>query len=373
MPRTIADLARRQDRGLLAQSRPLRGAALLLVAAACFGAPAPAHAQDKAAAEALFQDGKKLLAEGKFDQACPKLAASQRADPSPGTLLNLGKCHEGQGKTASAWAEYKEAATMARTMGRAEQATAAEERATAIEPKLSKLKIDPPPGEIAGLVVKRGAATIDTSTLGVALPVDPGEQVVEASAPGFKTWTGKVTVGANADSQSIAIPALEKGPDTAGAGAAGAGSNAAMDTTVPDNSDSSKTRRTAGFVLAGVGVAAIGVGAVFGIMASGQASDAEDDPNLCPNKQCTKAGRDEIDGADTKALISTIGFGVGIAAAAAGVVLIATSGSSKPAAGSLSKDRRLAGAASRSATQRSARVVPAVGPNGGGLSVIGRF
>jgi hypothetical protein len=353
MPRTIVD--RRRLRG---------GAACLLLAAACLAAPAPALAQDKAAAEALFQEGKKLLGEGKFDQACPKLAASQKQDPSPGTLLNLGKCHEGQGKTASAWAEYKEAATMARTMGRTEQETAANERAAAIEPKLSKLKIDPPPGEVPpGLVVKRGPSTIDTSSLGVMLPIDPGEHTIEASAPRYKTWTGKVTVGANADQQSIAIGALEKGPDTAAAGA-GVGSNAAMDTTVPDSSSGSNTRRTVGFVLAGVGVAALGVGAVFGILASGQAGDAEDDPTLCPNKVCTPAGREEIDGADTKALVSTIGFGVGIAAAAAGVVLIVTSGGSKAAAGSLSP---------RSATPRSARVVPAVGPNGGGVSVIGRF
>jgi hypothetical protein len=357
MPRTIVD--RRRLRG---------GAACLLLAAACLAAPAPALAQDKAAAEALFQEGKKLLGEGKFDQACPKLAASQRQDPSPGTLLNLGKCHEGQGKTASAWAEYKEAATMARTMGRSEQEAAANERATAIEPKLSKLKIDPPPGDFPGLVVKRGASTIDTSSLGVPLPIDPGEHTIEASAPGYKTWSGKVTVGANADQQSIAIGALEKGPDATGAGA-GAGGTAAMDTTVPDAGNGSNTRRTVGFVLAGVGVAALGVGAVFGILASGQAGDAEDDPTLCPGKVCTDAGREEIDGADTKALISTIGFGVGIAAAAAGVVLIVTSGGSRSpseaAAGSLSP--------ARSATPRSARVVPAVGPNGGGVSVIGRF
>lgn len=355
MPRTIVD--RRRLRG---------GAACILLAAACLAAPAPALAQDKAAAEALFQDGKRLLGEGKFDQACPKLAASQRQDPSPGTLLNLGRCHEGQGKTASAWAEYKEAASMARTMGRTEQETAAIERAAAIEPKLSKLKIDAPPGDVPGLVVKRGASTIDTSSLGVMLPIDPGEHTIEASAPGYAPWTGKVTVGANADQQSIAIGAMVKGPDTAPG--AGAGSTAAMDTTVPD-ADSSNTRRTVGFVLAGVGVAALGVGAVFGILASGQAGDAEDDATLCPGKVCTDAGREEIDGAETKALISTIGFGVGIAAAAAGVVLIVTSGGSRSpseaATGSLSP--------ARSATPRGARVVPAVGPNGGGVSVIGRF
>ncbi|HSN98359.1 MAG TPA: hypothetical protein VLS89_08675, partial [Candidatus Nanopelagicales bacterium] len=98
-------------------------------------------------------------------------------------------------------------------------------------------------------------------------------------------------------------------------------------------------------------------GAIFGIMASGQASRAEDDPALCPGKQCTPAGREEIDAAGTKALISTIGVGVGLAAVGAGVALILTSGGSP----------RPEGAAA------SARFVPTVGPRGGGLQLIGAF
>ena len=350
---TTADLARRtRTRSPLFVS--------LALASAILATGALGHAQggDKVLAESLFQAGKSLMAEGKYDQACPKFVESQKQDPSPGTLLNLGKCHEAQGKTASAWAEYTEAAAMARAMGRAEQETAANERATALEPKLSKLKIDAPPSEIAGLTVKRDGAPTGTSSLGIAIPVDPGDHAIEASAPGYKTWTGKITVGKDGDQKTIAIPALEKGEDPAAGGAPpSTGTGSAPNEYAADTGGGGSSRKTIGFAVAGAGVVFIGLGAVFGLMASSQASSAEDDKTLCPNKQCTKAGRDEIDGAETKALISTIGFAAGVVAVGAGVVLIVTA----------PKKTASAGAA------RYASITPAVGPTGGGAMLTGSF
>jgi hypothetical protein len=331
----------------------------LLVAACLSGAALPdAAAQDKASAEALFQEGKRLMAEGKNEQACPKFVESQKQDPSPGTLLNLGRCHEAIGKTASAWAEYKEAASMARTMNRAEQEAAANERAVAIEPKLSRLKIEPPAVDVPGLTVKRSGVNVGVGSLSIPIPVDPGEHTIEASAPGYKTWTTKITVGPNGDQKMVLIGALEKGPAPPPGPAPGPGeASGAIGTTTPDvMTDDGGTRRTLGFVIGGVGIGLIGAGAVFGLLAAGQAGDAEDDPALCPNKQCSEQGANEIDGAETKALISTIGFGAGAAAVVAGVVLIATSNT----------ERKVA---VRKPTPRGAQVIPALGPSGGGLSV----
>src|SRR5688572_10857098 len=94
-------------------------ASALLVLALCVLAPR-AHADEgRAAAEALFREGRRLLGAGQVDAACEKLAQSQKLDPSGGTLMNLADCHERQGKTASAWSGFVEAEVIARKEQRA--------------------------------------------------------------------------------------------------------------------------------------------------------------------------------------------------------------------------------------------------------------
>ena len=58
------------------------------------GAPRAAWAQtdpqQKAAAEALFDEGKQLLSQGQFENACRLFEQSQEIDRGVGTLLYLG-------------------------------------------------------------------------------------------------------------------------------------------------------------------------------------------------------------------------------------------------------------------------------------------
>src|SRR5437762_4686516 len=116
-----------------------------VLALGAFVAPRGAWGQSgetsRTAAETLFIEAKKLMEAKRFDEACPKFADSQRLDPGVGTLLNLALCYERQGKVASAWSTYRDAASAARTAGQADRENMARQRASALEPRLSRLTV----------------------------------------------------------------------------------------------------------------------------------------------------------------------------------------------------------------------------------------
>src|SRR5262245_30572765 len=121
--------------------RPLTPLAFALCMAIAGNAGAATTAEEKAEAEALFDEGLNLMKQGQFEQACPKLEQSGRIDPGIGTLLYLGECYEKTGRTASAWATFREAASAAQAAGQAERASKAQERAKALEATLSRLTV----------------------------------------------------------------------------------------------------------------------------------------------------------------------------------------------------------------------------------------
>ena len=97
-----------------------RFACSTVVAALALARTPIAHAQgsgDTASALSLFEEGKKLASEGNYAEGCPKLLASYNLVQKLGTVLNLADCYERAGKTASAWARFTEAVTMADRAG----------------------------------------------------------------------------------------------------------------------------------------------------------------------------------------------------------------------------------------------------------------
>ena len=311
--------------------------ALVLLAALASATPARAQSNE-AAAEALFNEGTALVEAGHVEAGCKKLEASEALDPATGTLIHLGDCYEKLGRTASAWARFREAASRASKDGRTDWETVAKARAGELEPKLARLKVDAP----AGVAVRRDGQDVPPAAYGSALPVDPGDYTLTASAPRKKTWTGKVHVDAAALA-AVRVPALE---DDASA-ATGDGRDAHAGAQTDEGSGS--TLRTIGWAAGAVGIVGVAVGGVSGLIAIGQNDKSK---RVCPNDGlcADDTARSENASARTAATISTIGFIAGGALLAGGVALVLAA----PAASSAS-------AASASSSSSSARLRAAPG------------
>ena len=190
--------------------------ALLVLALAALASPALAAgtAADEAAAEALFRDGRRLLAEKNFAAACPKFEESSRLSPSVGALLSLGDCLESSGKLASSWGAFVAAGIAAHAKGDTVREAEAERRAALLTPKLSKLAIVVPPlVKVPGFQVTRDGTAVGEAQWGSMMPVDAGHHLIEASAPKHRPWSVDVRVEENANAATIEVSPLEKLPE----------------------------------------------------------------------------------------------------------------------------------------------------------------
>jgi hypothetical protein len=313
---------------------------------ACLSLPALAHAQtgagDKAAAESLFDRGLSLMRDGKFQEACQTLEQSQAIERGLGTMLYLAECYEKLGRTASAWALFREAASEARAAGQTARADTGAARAAALEPKLSKLtmRVDPK-NLVAGFELLRDGHPVGRGLYGVAVPIDPGEHQLEARAPGRVPWSSVQRVGADGDSVSVDVPELlpdasapvapaEQLPQTGGA---------AVDlAAAPTPTGTSSVQRTVGLVAGGAGVVALGVGAFFGARAMSKNDDAKEH---CKGSQCRdREGIELTDDAQSAATLANVFVIGGAALAATGVVLYLTAPTEEAPAAALSTDGR---------------------------------
>jgi hypothetical protein len=174
-------------------------------------APASAQAEDQAAARSLFDEGRRLLKERQYADACRKLDAASKLYSSPGILLNLADCFEKVGRSASAWTEFGEAATVAARARRVDQVKEAKRRQKALEPKLTRLSVRVMT-EVPGLTVKRDGTELAPAVWGTAVPVDPGAHEIRAEAPGREPWTESVNLSTPGETTAIEVPALRPTP-----------------------------------------------------------------------------------------------------------------------------------------------------------------
>lgn len=364
--------------------RPCRAVALVAFAAVTFGAQqgarAQSDAQQKAAAEALFEEGKQLLSQGQYESACHRFEQSEDIDRGVGTLLYLADCYEKSGKLASAWAIFREASSAASAQGQGERARMADERARKLAPSLSKLVVlVPQEDRIAGVEILLDGKPLSAALYGVPFPIDAGPRELTARAPGRAPWSSIVDIKPN-DYRSQQVPVL--GSDVAPMPAPvpmpvpAPASVPAAPADVPATVAPELTREppavmnaqphaaparpapridhSLSYIVGGAGVVGIGLGIGFGVRAADK--DSASKP-ACPSGCVTRAAAEQNRSARTSAVIANVSYGLGAAALVTGVVLYFTTGSN----------------AESNHTATGLALAPSVGADSSGLSLSGRF
>ncbi len=192
-------------------------------------------ARDPVAAEALFKAARALVDKGDYAAGCPKFEASLALNPSASTMINLARCHEREGKVATAWHDYQRALVLNReTAGeqrRRSLEAIAQKEIAALEPRVPKLSVVVERAP-SGVEVQRDGTTLPAAALGEPLPIDPGPHEIRASAPGHQTETRAITL-AEGQTETVALTLRPLAASGVGAGAAPAKASEAPGGGVP--------------------------------------------------------------------------------------------------------------------------------------------
>jgi hypothetical protein len=300
------------------------------VVVAVMASASESRADDAAAAQALFDQGKKAMAAHDFAAACTEFEDSFRLDPAMGTLLNLADCKERNGKLASAWSLFLELAAKAREAGQAERARIGRQRAAALAPRLSHLVIHPPgPESPPGLEVKRDGTVVGSAEWGVPIPADAGSHTIDAAAPGKLPWSTSVDLGSHAETVTVSVPELKAAPpeaplDVAGPPAPATPAVAESPAMEPPPPHGLGTQKIVALAVGGLGVAGVAVGTYFGLASMSKHTQASGDcgpeDTVCTGSKGSQGVQLWSD-ARTAGNISTAAFIVGAAGIAGATVL----------------------------------------------------
>lgn len=301
----------------LARFRHNAQVAILLSSAVLWGT-SPAHGQEvdrTAAAEALFNEGIELLEAGEAAQASTKFQASQELDPGVGTLMYLAECYRRIGRNASAWSRFLQAAALARTTQQPDRAALAQARADELTSSLSRVTVRLSPLAVqVGVQVHWGGLLLQREAWGSALPVDPGNYLLEATAPGFQPFRQMVHVRGNGDGVEVQVPPLlrERSALAPNTRPTAVSQPAASE---GDVAVSHRTLHPLTWGLGGLTLAGATLGTVFAVWAEHIEANALKDCE--PGPRCAANELEELDRAQRRANVAYAAF------ATAGVSLVA--------------------------------------------------
>jgi hypothetical protein len=267
----------------------------VLLSALATSAPSLGQARDAATAEALFRQGRQAVEAQDYKTACPKFGESQRLDPAVGTLMNWAACEEKLGRLASAWQRWREA--IDGLPPKDDRLTFAEQRVAELEKRLPKLAIALTAGADPASKIFRDDIELGPASLGVPLPVDPGEHAIVVRLPGHAAQRVTVSIG-EAESKRIDVT---PGP---------------LEKTAAIPADQGKSYKAVGIVAGGVGVVGVGAAIVTGVLLNSARTTVREN---CVDKACNPKGLDAASSGRTLLPINLAAWivgGVGLGAGA---------------------------------------------------------
>jgi len=306
---------------------------IALVVVAALTSTALADNKDKA--DALFKQGKKLMGEKRYADACEAFEKSYKLDPGIGAQLNIAKCYEEWGKIGRAFVAYEAAEKMAKDAKDNREAKI-HELVIALEPNIPHLTIKVPAGAPADLKVTLDNRPVET--LGEPFVVDPGPHLVEWSIKGSAKKNKVVPIERGGDSEvTLDIPKVVEGGDKGGGDKGGGdkgggdkiggdkiggdktGGDKGKDTSTP--APPGRNMRLGGIVLGGAGVLAIGISSYMTLSARSKYNDALDMYCGGMTNNCDTMGLEITHDARSTANKATVVFLLGVAMVGGGVAL----------------------------------------------------
>ena len=331
--------------------RILAVCALLALSTTTAWAQAPSP-EDMASARVLGTEGVRLADAGDCTSAIVKLEAAERLYHAPTTLERLGECQVTLGKIVAGSESLNRVVRESLAANAPPAFYAAQQRASqalsAAERRIGTLRLHVEGAPGASVMVTVDGASVPSALFDASRPTDPGIHEVRASAQGYRatTTTVRVPEGSEAavtlrlepDPNATAVAPVPATPpvESSASPPSPPPAASAMPPPAPRSeevavSSGGGAGRGIAYVLLGVGGAGVVVGSVFGGLAFGTKSSLD---SACPIKtSCPASSQGDIDALATRATVSSIGFGVGVAGILVGGILLATShGEAPPAA-----------------------------------------
>lgn len=291
------------------RSWPLRFLCAALSLSATVRAAAPA---DSAAAQTLFERGRRAAAHGDLALACKSFAESQNLDPGAGTLMNWATCEARQGKLASAWQHFNEAAALLGPFD--DRKSFVDRQINALAPRLPQLTLHLAPNAPPTARVSLNGTALGPTSIGLPTPVDPGQVELHVTCAGRQPRRLLVAI---AEGQALDITVDAGEPYELALPTPPALAHQPRDKPQP-----STLQRDLGVSLVALGSLGVGLGVASGFVVTSRKSTVDEH---CPAQRCDDVGLRAAESGERWLVVNTVAWSVGAVALLTGSALWLTS------------------------------------------------